>query len=143
VLIYVSFYVNDGRKYMSYVPKSSELKRRMWQHIAWLAFLKAWTKTIWHAIEGQILKLKTKREFRRCLKIVHKYKTNTRFKHKQIRCIQHQLGQRVYHDLVVQQAIMVMEAYENKTERKVVFDTDSKPVGIDNHASAYIFFRGY
>jgi hypothetical protein len=33
---------------------------------------------------------------------------------------------------------MAMEAYENKTERKVIFDTDSKPVGIDNHASAYI-----
>jgi signal transduction histidine kinase len=63
---------------------------------------------------------------------------NTRFKHKQIRCIQHQLGQRVYHDLVVQQAIMVMEAYKNKTEREVIFDTDSKPVGIDNCASAYI-----
>ncbi len=41
--------------------------------------------------------------------------------------------------MVVQQAIiMVMEAHENKTEREVIFDTDSKPVGIDNHASAYI-----
>ncbi len=34
---------------------------------------------------------------------------------------------------------MAMEAYENKTERtQVIFDTNSKPVGIDNHASAYI-----
>jgi hypothetical protein len=33
---------------------------------------------------------------------------------------------------------MAMEAYKNKTEREVVFDTDSKPVGIDNHASAGI-----
>jgi hypothetical protein len=33
---------------------------------------------------------------------------------------------------------MAMEAYKNKTEREVVFDTDSKPVGIDNRASAYI-----
>jgi hypothetical protein len=33
---------------------------------------------------------------------------------------------------------MAMEAYENKTEREVIFDTDSKPVGIDNCASAYI-----
>jgi hypothetical protein len=33
---------------------------------------------------------------------------------------------------------MAMEAYEIKTEREVIFDTDSKPVGIDNHASAYI-----
>jgi hypothetical protein len=40
--------------------------------------------------------------------------------------------------LVIQQAIMAMEAYENKTEREVIFDTDSKPVGIENHASAYI-----
>jgi hypothetical protein len=87
VLIYVSLYANDGRKYMSYVPKSRRLKRWIWRRITWLAFLKAWTKTIWHAIEGQIWKLKTKREFRRRLKIVHKYKTNTRFKHKQIRCI--------------------------------------------------------
>jgi hypothetical protein len=31
-----------------------------------------------------------------------------------------------------------MEAYENKTKREVIFDTDAKPVGIDNHASAYI-----
>jgi hypothetical protein len=110
VLIYVSFYANDGRKYMSYVPKSRQLKRRIWQHKAWLTFLKAWTwtKTIWHAIEGQIWKLKTKWEFRWCLKIVHKYKANTRFKHKQIQCIQCQLGQRVYHDLVIQQAIMAM-----------------------------------
>jgi len=35
-------------------------------------------------------------------------------------------------------AIMAMAAYENKTERDVIFDTNSKPVGIDNHASAYI-----
>jgi hypothetical protein len=33
---------------------------------------------------------------------------------------------------------MAMEAYENKTERKAIFDTNSKPVGIDNHVSAYI-----
>jgi hypothetical protein len=110
VLIYVSFYANYGRKYMSYVPKSRQLKWQIWRRKAWLAFLKAWTwtKTIWHVIEGQIWKLKTKWEFRRRLKIVHKYKANTRFKHKQIRCIQRQLGQWVYHDLVIQQAIMVM-----------------------------------
>jgi signal transduction histidine kinase len=59
---------------------------------------------------------------------------NTRFKHKRIRCIQHQLGQRVYNDLVIQQAIMAMETYENKFECEVIFNTDSKPVGIDNHA---------
>jgi hypothetical protein len=33
---------------------------------------------------------------------------------------------------------MAMEAYENKTEREAIFDTNSKPVGIDNRASAYI-----
>jgi hypothetical protein len=33
---------------------------------------------------------------------------------------------------------MAMEAYENKTECEVIFDTNSKPVGIDNCASAYI-----
>jgi hypothetical protein len=88
VLIYVSFYANDGRKHTSYVLKSRRLKRRIWR----LALLKAWTKTIWHAIEGQVWKLKTKREFRRWLKIIHKYKANTRFKHKRIRRIQRQLG---------------------------------------------------
>jgi hypothetical protein len=40
--------------------------------------------------------------------------------------------------LIVQQAVMAMEAHENKTECEVIFDTNSKPVGIDNHASAYI-----
>jgi hypothetical protein len=29
---------------------------------------------------------------------------------------------------------MAMETYENKFECEVIFNTDSKPVGIDNHA---------
>jgi hypothetical protein len=60
VLIYMSFYANNGRKYTLHVPKSRQLKQQIWQHIAWLAFLKAWTKMIWHAIKGQVWKLKTK-----------------------------------------------------------------------------------
>jgi Fe-S cluster assembly iron-binding protein IscA len=63
---------------------------------------------------------------------------NARYNSKCIKHKQKRLGQRVYHDLIIQQAITAMAAYENKSERDVVFDTDSKPVGIDNHASAYI-----
>jgi hypothetical protein len=75
----MSFYANDGRKYTLYVPKSRQLKQQIWQHIAWLAFLKAWTKMIWHAIKGQVWKLKTKQEFRQQLKIIDKYKANASF----------------------------------------------------------------
>ena len=138
VLINVSFYANDGWK-SAYIPKFRQIGRQIWRCKAWLTLLIAWTsKVIWRAIEGNVWKLKTKREFRWWLKIAHKYKANTRFNKKHTKYRWRQLRKWVYHDLIVQQAVMAMEAHENKTECEVIFDTNSKPVGIDNHASAYI-----
>lgn len=149
MLIYVLFYANDGNRNV-YVPKSQRKWRRTWRiawlvylkagsfTTPWLAFLKAWTSTIWHAIITQVFNLKSSREYRRRLKIAYKHKANARYNGRRIKRKQKRLGQQVYHDLLVQQAITAMAAYENKTERDVVFDTDSKPVGIDNRASAYI-----
>jgi hypothetical protein len=119
LLIYVWFYANDG--YYTYVPKRYRWKYRK---KAYLAYLKAWWRgkkqTTWAWFKYWWMKR-------------HLYRTSKRRKKwDPIGFIRADM------EMLAQEAILAHQAKVRDTQADFVIDSDSKRVGVDNRASAYI-----
>ena len=115
--IYIWFYANDG--YVRYIPKRQRFRNKM---IAYLAYLKAWLKYTWR----RKIQLKTTHWMKRWkhMKLIQKH--------------WNKFSEGDYHTILAEEAILAKQAAANPKRHTFIVDSDSKAIGIDNRASAFI-----
>ena len=119
--IWCLFYANDG--YVRYVPKRLRLKNRL---RSYLAYLKAWMQSRWKLFNRMIklwwatlaISRQTEKEFN----IPPLFKDS----------------EGAYRWIYMEEAILAKQASAKKSQTTIPFDTDSKTLGVDDRASAFI-----
>ena len=126
IYIWLLFYANDG--HVRYVPKRLRLSNRL---KSYLAYLKAWMKDRWHNFMRNIKFWKATNKLRR------QSKENSYQLH-QVLLPMLVDPEGAYNWILVQEAILAQQATSRQRQKSIPFDTDSKELGIDNRASAFI-----
>ena len=124
--IYVFIYADDG--YIRYIPKRHRLRYRL---AAYLAYLRSWLKIKLHKPKQVLARWRMQRLLRRILR----HHGNTDYHSEGAGGIQIplQAQQLLAHTAILAQQASIKSRYTN-----FILDSDSKALGIDNRATAFI-----
>jgi len=133
LIIYTLFYASDGEQ-TTYEPK----KRRNKSNIlsTYVGRPKAWITSLYQTIRTQIEHRCAITTIRHRRQIARKYQ-----QHSPRKAPPWARGNTKHrHYIMAHKALLAQQAHASKQRRTIILDTDSKPIGIDNRATA--FFSG-
>lgn len=133
LIIYTLFYASDGEQ-TTYEPK----KRRNKSNIlsSYVGRPKAWITSLYQTIKTQIEHRCAITTIRHRRQIARKYQ-----QHSPRKAPPWARGNTKHrHYIMAHKALLAQQAHASKQRRTIILDTDSKPIGIDNRATA--FFSG-
>ena len=128
--IWVLFYAESNIYY--YYPKKQRFRARLTQY---LAYLHAWKSAIWFRIMLRMKHSQQNKECKRRRDIAGKYRQSNSQLQSHV-CGSNDIT--MPPTILTRQVLLALETMMNKVERLAVIDSDSRILGIDNRASAYL-----